>query len=104
MSPKQLEDWEKLQIIPWGGDFTLPTGQKIHFYSRCAVDTFLEIIFFFYALNLHQMKTLFDSEDLLVKNICVVVQLLLTNDIYAAKFSWLTTICGLSPDNLWAFT
>ena len=30
MSPKQLEDWEKLQIIPWGGDFTLPTGQKIH--------------------------------------------------------------------------
>ena len=46
------------------------------------------------------MKTLFDSEDLLVKNICGVVQLLLTNDIYAAKFSWLTTICGLSPDNL----
>ena len=46
------------------------------------------------------MKTLFDSEDLLVKNICGVVQLLLTNDIYAAKFSWLTTISGLSPDNL----
>lgn len=99
IASKQLEDWEKLQVIPWGGNYTLPTGQTVRLYSTCAIDTFLEIIFFFYSLNLHQMKNLFDCEEEVVKNICDVVQLLLTNDFIAAKFNWLTSICRLSPDD-----
>ena len=95
---KPLEEWEKLQVIPWGGNYILSTGQEIRLHQTCAVDTFLEIMLIFYSLNVHQMSKLFQSEDPLVRKICEVFQLLLTNDFHAAKFSWLSVICGLSAD------
>ena len=98
VTPRDLEDWEKIPIIPWGGDYTLPNGEIIRLYSTCAIDAFLEILLFFYVLNIDQTKHLFDSEDPLVRKISEVVQqLLLTYDFCAAKFTWLTTICWLSP-------
>ena len=63
---KHLEEWEKLQVIPWGGNYTKATGETVRLYSTCAIDTFLQIIFFFYALNIDQMENLFCSEDPLV--------------------------------------
>ena len=45
------------------------------------------------------MQKLFHCDDPLVQNICNVVQFLLTNDFNSAKFSWLTSICGLSPNS-----
>ena len=98
LSAKPLEDWEKLQVIPWGGNYILSTGQEILLHQTCAVDTFLEIMLMFYSLNVHQMSKPFQSEDPLVRKICEVIQLLLTNDFHAAKFNWLSVICGLSAD------
>ena len=98
LSVKPLDEWEKLQVIPWGGNYMLPTGQEIRLHHTCAVDTFLEIMLIFYSLNVHQMSKLFESENPVVRKICEVIQLLLTDDFYAAKFNWLTVICGLTPD------
>ena len=44
------------------------------------------------------MEKLFCCDDPLIQNICNVVQYLLTNTFYSAKYNWLTSICGLSPD------
>ena len=84
---KSLEEWERLPVIPWGGNYVLPSGESLQLYNTCAIDTFLQIIFVFYSLNIHQMRKLFDSADSLVHEICNVVQLLLTHDFNAAKFS-----------------
>ena len=91
---EKLEVWKKLQIIPWGGQHVLPSGKTIRMHSTFALYSFLEIPFFFYALNLHQMKCLLDSENKMLVNICNVLQLLLTNDFDAAKYIWYTEICG----------
>ena len=95
---KKLEDWEKLRVIPSGGQHILPSGKTIRMHSTCALDSFLEIPFFFYALNLHQMKCLFACENNTVGKICNVVQLLLSNNFDSAKYFWYTDICGLLPD------
>ena len=91
---KSQEEWEKLPVIPWGGNYVLPTGETIQLYHTCTIDNFLEIIFLFYSINLHQMRKLFDSDDSLVRKICEGVQLLLTYDFEASKFNWVTTICA----------
>ena len=75
LSAKPLEEWEKLQVIPWGGNYILSTGQEIRLRQTCAVDTFLEIMLIFYSLNVHQMSKRFQSEDPLVRKICEVIQL-----------------------------
>ena len=93
---ESLEEWERLPAIPWGGNYVLPTGETLQLYDTCAIDTFLQILFVFYSLNIHQMRKLFDAEDSLVEKICNVVQLLLTHEFNAAKFDWFTKIYGVS--------
>ena len=83
---EKLEDWEKLWVIPWGGQHILPSGKPIRMHSTCALDSFLEIPFFFYGLNLHQMKCLFACENNMVGKIRNVIQLLLSNNFDSAKY------------------
>ena len=40
LTKKSLEEWEKLQIIAWGGNYVLSTGQEIRLHQTCAIDTF----------------------------------------------------------------
>ena len=62
-------------MIPWegGGNYVLPTGVTLQLYNTCAIDTFLQILFVFYSVNIHQMRKTFDSEDSLVQEICNAV-------------------------------
>ena len=52
----------------------------------------------FYALHIHEMRKLFQSDQPIVKQIREVVQLLLTDAFNDAKH-WLTEICTLPPDS-----
>ena len=48
---------------------------------------------------MEHMQNLFSFSDPLCNTLCEVIQLLLTSDLYDAKYIWLTKICGLSPTN-----
>ena len=76
LSAKPLEEWEKLQVIPWAEIICFSLDKKYVFIKL--VDTFLEIMRIFHSLNVHQMSKLFEREDPLVTKICQVIQLLLT--------------------------
>ena len=54
---KSLEDWGKLSTIPWGEDY-----QQLEPVNTCTIDNFLQILYLFYAMNVHEMRKLFDSD------------------------------------------
>ena len=93
---KILEEWEKLSVIPWGGDF-LDSTDFVKLINTCTLDNIFQILYTFYALNMHQTRKIFDSDHDLVKKISEVHQLLLTESFFEAKYFWLTSICNLSP-------
>ena len=65
--------------------------------NTCTLDNIFQILYTFYALNMHQTRKIFDSDHDLVKKISEVLQLLLTESFFEAKYFWLTSICNLSP-------
>ena len=93
---KTLEEWEKLSIIPWVGDF-LDSTDFVKLINTCTLDNIFQILYTFYALNMHQTRKIYDSDHDLVKKISEVLQLLLTESFFEAKYFWLTSICNLSP-------
>ena len=99
---KHQEEWERLPVISWGGEYVTCDGRKIKLTNTCTLDNFLQILLVFYSLNINQMQRLFSSTDPLVLQINEVLQLLLTNDFSAAKYTWMTQICKLtsSHDNI----
>ena len=97
---RKFEVWGKLQVIPWEVCTFFHLEKTIRMHPPCVLDSFLEILFFFYALNLRQMKCLFDSENKLVAKIYNILQLLLTNDFDAAKYFWKKFILSLVFDPL----
>ena len=94
----KLEDWEKLSVIPWGGEVRISSGQIINLINSCTVDPFLQTLYMFYSLNIQEMRKLFESDHIIVKMICEVVQMLLTEAFTDAKVYWLTKICSFSFD------
>ena len=99
-SSEIIEPWQRVGIIPWDGEIHLPTGKVIQIVNSCTVDPFLQIIYMFYALHIHEMRKLFESDHPIVKQIREVVQLLLTDAFNDdAKHYWLTEICTFSPDS-----
>ena len=95
---QKTEDWQKLSIIPWGGDFNHSSGKPLQLINTCTLDYFFQILYSFYALNMHEMRKLFETEEEVLKKVCEVVQLLLTESFVEAKIFWLTNVCSLSPD------
>ena len=93
-----MEDWQRLSVIPWGGELRIPSGQIINVINSCTVDPFLQILYVFYSLNIHKMRKLFESEHIIVKMVREIVQLLLTEAFTDAKLYWLNKICSLSID------
>ena len=83
---EKLEDWEKVSIIPRGGTYRSRSGQTIGILNSCTVDPFLQIMYMFYGLNVHQMERLFESENLIAHKVREVVQLLLTDAFVDAKY------------------
>ena len=79
------EPWQSVGIIPCGGEIHLPTGKVIQIVNSCTVDPFLQIIYMFYALHIHEMRKHFDSGHPIVKQIREVVQLSLTDAFNDAK-------------------
>ena len=95
---KNLEHWQRVAIIPWGGEYTNTSGQIIEIINSCTVDPFLQILYMFYVSHIHEMRKLFESDIMIVKKVAEVVQLLLKENFSEAKVYWLTKICSYSPD------
>ena len=93
-----LEEWEKVPIIPWGGNYIMNNGTTVNLVNTCPIDNFLQILLVFYSLNIEQMQNLFDVDNILVAGIRDSIQLLLTSEFAAAKYHWLTEICNLNPN------
>ena len=75
-----------------------PSGvEPIYLFNTCTIDNFLQAFLVHYSLNIHQMLTLFKSDDPIVGKVRNVVQFLLSHDIDTAKYYWLTEICGMTP-------
>ena len=99
------EEWEKVPIIPWGGNYIhsddlFSDNQEISLYNTCTIDNFFQIILMFYSLNINQMQRLYDSTDPLVRRISEILQLLLMNNFDVAKYNWLTKVCQLLPNSM----
>lgn len=95
-SKKGLEEWEKLSVISWGGDF-IDSTDSVQLINTCTLDNILQILYTFYALNIHQTRKIFESDHDLVKKISELLQLLLTESFVESKVFWLSSICNLSP-------
>ena len=95
---ENVEDWERFSVVPWGGELRIPSGQIINVIHSCTVDPFLQILYMFYSLNIHEMRKLFESEHIIVKMVREIVQMLLTEAFADAKLYWLNRICSLSID------
>ena len=70
------EEWERLPVISWGGEYVTCDVRKIKLTNTCTLDNFLQILLVFYSLNINQMQRLFSSTDPLVLQINEVLQLL----------------------------
>ena len=95
---KKLEHWHRVAIIPWGGQYSIPSGQIIEVINSCTVDAFLQILYMFYEFHIHEMQKLFENNHFIVKMVGEVVQLLLKEAFTEAKVYWLTEICSFTPD------
>ena len=60
------EPWQRVGIIPWGGEIHLPTGKVIQIVNSCTVSPFLQM---FYALHTHEIRKRFDCDHPIVKHI-----------------------------------
>ena len=95
---KNQEDWEKVRVIPWGGQYRTSSGDSIEIINSCSVDQFLQMLYMFYTLNILEMWKLFENASHEVRKICEVVQLLMTEAFSDAKYFWLTNVCAFLPD------
>ena len=62
---KSPEDWKNSIIIPlssWGGDY-----QQLELVNTCTIDNFLQILYLFYTMDVHEMRKLFDSDHDTIK-------------------------------------
>ena len=66
---KHLEEWEKLNVIPWGGYHQQPCGNTLELTNTCTIDNFFQMLYIFYVSNIHEMRKLFESNhDIIKKN------------------------------------
>ena len=57
------DDWQRLSIIAWGGDFEHSSGKTLKLTYTCPFDNFFQILYSFYSMNMHHMRKLFEKED-----------------------------------------
>ena len=55
------EVWQKIPIIPWGGDHQLEDGRVKEMSNTCTIDGLLQILLVFYSLNINEMQRLFQD-------------------------------------------
>lgn len=70
-------------MIPWGENVHL--GRSVEITNTWTLDNILQIFYKFYAMNISQTRKIFDSDDVLVKKISELLQLLLTESFVEAK-------------------
>ena len=58
---KKLEHWQRVAIIPWGGQYSIPSGKILDVINSGTVHPFLQILYMFYAFHIHEMRTLFEN-------------------------------------------
>ena len=92
------DDWQRLSMIAWGRDFEHSSGKTLKLTNTFLFDNFFQILYSFYSMNIHHMRKLFETEADLLKKICEIAQLLLTESFVEAKVCWLINICSLTPD------
>ena len=98
IAAKNHEDWEKVRVIPRGGQYRTSSGDSIEIINSCSVDPFLQMLCMFYTLNIQELRKLFEKESHEVRKICAVIQLLMTEAFSDAKYFWLTNVCAFLPD------
>lgn len=84
-------------MIPWGENVHL--GRSVEITNTWTLDNILQIFYKFYAMNISQTRKIFDSDDVLVKKISELLQLLLTESFVEAKLFRCTSICNMSLTN-----
>ena len=57
---KNQDDWEKVRVIPWGGQYRTSSGDSLEIINSCSVDPPLQMLYMFYTLNIQEMRKLFE--------------------------------------------